>query len=54
MAPLKFEDHIKEKLEGRRIIPSVNAWDKLEAKLDMQSKKKKKRGKEESHVNGFL
>lgn len=42
MAPLKFEDHIKEKLDKRSITPSANAWDKLESQLDTQSKGNKK------------
>lgn len=42
MAPLKFEDHIKEKLDKRSIAPSANAWDKLEYQLETQSKGGKK------------
>jgi hypothetical protein len=38
MAPLKFENKIKETIEQRTIQPSAHAWDKLEAKLD-ESKK---------------
>ncbi len=34
MAPLKFEDNIKEKLEERIIKPTDNSWDKLSAHLD--------------------
>ncbi|WP_108802005.1 hypothetical protein [Aquimarina sp. Aq107] len=41
MAPLKFEDSIKEKLEQRSIRPSHGSWDKLEEKLDSQPGQKK-------------
>ncbi len=34
MAPIKFEEHIKDKLEKRRIEPSDKAWSKLSEKLD--------------------
>jgi len=34
MAPLKFEENIKEKLEERVIKPTDNSWDKLSAQLD--------------------
>ena len=34
MAPIKFEENIKDKLEKRRIDPSANAWSKLSDKLD--------------------
>jgi hypothetical protein len=40
MAPIKFEDNIREKLEGREIEPSSNAWKKLSERLDNESKKK--------------
>ncbi len=36
MAPIKFEENIKEKLEKRIINPSENAWSKLSNKLDEQ------------------
>ena len=36
MAPIKFEEHIKDKLEERRIQPSHQAWDKLSERLDNQ------------------
>jgi hypothetical protein len=41
MAPYKLEDNIREKLEAREMKPSVNAWKKLEAKLDAERPKKK-------------
>ncbi|WP_405208095.1 hypothetical protein [Aquimarina sp. LLG6339-5] len=41
MAPLKFEDSIREKLEQRSIRPSNGSWDKLEDKLDNQLGQKK-------------
>jgi hypothetical protein len=34
MAPIKFEENIKDKLEKRTIEPSDNAWSKLSEKLD--------------------
>ncbi|RLD28572.1 MAG: hypothetical protein DRI75_06295 [Bacteroidetes bacterium] len=34
MAPIKFEDNLKEKLEQRRLQPSPNAWKTLHSKLD--------------------
>tara|TARA_R110002049_G_scaffold137695_3_gene297747 strand:+ start:5538 stop:6305 length:768 start_codon:yes stop_codon:yes gene_type:complete len=40
MAPIKFEDNIKDKLENRRLKPSVDAWDNLSERLDNQDKKK--------------
>ncbi len=46
MAPLKFEDKIKEKLEQRTIKPSEDSWQKLTSKLDdnqSQKKESKKR-----------
>lgn len=41
MEPNKFDNHIKNVLEQRSIEPSVNAWSKLESKLDKAEKKKK-------------
>ena len=34
MAPIKFEENIKDKLEKRNIEPSANIWGKLSDKLD--------------------
>jgi len=45
MAPLKFEDNIKEKLEQRTIKPSNKAWNKLEQQLESES------GQEENRKN---
>ncbi len=36
MAPIKFEENIKDKLEKRTIHPSEDAWSKLSSKLDEQ------------------
>ncbi len=36
MAPNKFEEDIKEKLESRRLKPSENAWSKLSGSLNEQ------------------
>ncbi|RSK39927.1 hypothetical protein [Mangrovimonas spongiae] len=43
MAPLKFEEHIKERLESRHISPSQSAWNKLEDKLDVVEKHSNKK-----------
>lgn len=40
MAPIKFEETVKEKLEQRVIEPSSDAWKRLESKLDAQHSKK--------------
>lgn len=40
MAPIKFEESIKEKLDKRRLQPSKKAWDKLSSRLDAQEEKK--------------
>ena len=34
MAPIKFEEHIREKLDSREISPSAGSWDKLNEQLD--------------------
>ncbi len=38
MASIKFEEHIKEKLEVREIQPSAGSWDKLNSRLDSSKK----------------
>ena len=38
MAPIKFEEDIRDKLAERRIEPSLGSWDKLSAQLDQDSK----------------
>lgn len=38
MAPLKFEDNIKDKLKDRTITPSKDAWSKLSSELDKEDK----------------
>ncbi len=40
MAPLKFEEKIKEKLGQRAIKPSEGSWQQLAKELDSQSQKK--------------
>ena len=40
MAPIKFEENIKNKLENRALKPSSLAWDKLSNRLDEQEKNK--------------
>lgn len=42
MAPLKFEEELKGKLEGREIKPSIHAWDKISNELDTVQKPKRK------------
>lgn len=41
MAPLKFEDQMKEKLEQRTLSPSKDSWKKLEQLLDSNEKEHK-------------
>lgn len=41
MAPIKFEEHIKERLEERRIEPSAAGWERLSGQLQIQQGKKK-------------
>jgi len=41
MAPVKFEEQIKDKLEQRVLQPSENSWAKLSQKLETQEKKSK-------------
>ncbi|MBU2939907.1 hypothetical protein KO494_10185 [Lacinutrix sp. C3R15] len=42
MAPIKFEENIKEKLEKRTLEPSANAWASLERQLHADAKKQNK------------
>ncbi len=44
MAPIKFEEDIREKLEKRTIEPSANAWDKLSRQLEAEDKKQNRKG----------
>jgi len=44
MAPIKFENDIKEKLEQRGLQPSANVWKNLEKQLDASDKKKNNKG----------
>ena len=39
MAPIKFEDKLKEKLENRTLQPSSDAWNDLANRLDKEEKK---------------
>ncbi|MEP2936810.1 MAG: hypothetical protein ABJM06_00345 [Gilvibacter sp.] len=41
MAPLKFEENIKDSLAKRSIEPSAGSWNKLSAKLDADAGKKR-------------
>ena len=38
MAPIKFEEHVKEKLDEREIQPSEGSWDKLDSRLNNSKK----------------
>lgn len=40
MAPIKFEEHIKEQLEKREIQPSEGSWEKLNSRLDNSAAEK--------------
>ena len=42
MAPIKFEEDIRDKMAERRIEPSLGSWDKLSAQLDQDSKGRSK------------
>lgn len=42
MAPINFENNIKDKLDKRTIKPSENAWSKLSERLDNEDKNNKK------------
>jgi len=42
MAPIKFEENIKDKLEQRTIQPSSEGWQKLSERLDAAPKRKSK------------
>ena len=44
MAPVKFEENIKEKLEQRAITPSHGSWDKLAENLDTHKEEKSTKG----------
>jgi hypothetical protein len=39
MAPIKFEEHIREKLQERELQPSSAAWEKLETQLESKAGK---------------
>ena len=43
MAPIKFEEHLKDKLEKRTIQPSDGAWNALSDRLKSQNKKENNR-----------
>jgi len=43
MAPIKLENHIKERLEEREIVPSNSAWEQIAANLDVKASKKQSR-----------
>lgn len=45
MAPLKFEEKMKDKLEQRAIQPSGDSWERLTAQLDSAKKQKKENKK---------
>lgn len=41
MAPIKFEENIKDKLERRTLSPTAESWSKLSERLDADEKKSK-------------
>ncbi|GAB4155775.1 MAG: hypothetical protein Tsb0033_05460 [Winogradskyella sp.] len=41
MAPIKFEEQLKDKLEKRSLQPSAESWSKLSERLDAEEKKTK-------------
>jgi len=41
MEPIKFEEHIREKLQEREIPPSSKSWEKLEKHLEKSKPNKK-------------
>ena len=43
MAPIKFEENIREKLQDRELQPSKEAWNKLAATLEDEPQKKNNR-----------
>lgn len=40
MAPIKFEDNIREKLQERELKPSPKTWEQLEAQLERQPQRR--------------
>lgn len=40
MAPIKFEEHLRDKLEKRTIQPTAEGWEALEDRLDNRDKKR--------------
>ena len=42
MAPIKFEENIKDKLEQRSLQPSTKAWQRLEQRLNSDDKNRNK------------
>jgi len=42
MAPIKFEEQIKDKLEKRNLSPSKDSWSKLSDRLDAEEKQTKR------------
>lgn len=43
MAPIKFEDNIKEKLEERRLTPNDSSWAALQNQLEANASKKNRK-----------
>lgn len=43
MAPIKFEENMRERLEQREIKPSSDAWERIEQGLDTSAKRKSKK-----------
>ncbi|MEH6681383.1 MAG: hypothetical protein V7724_12600 [Sediminicola sp.] len=54
MAPIKFEEHIKDKLDGRTIRPSEGAWESLSSQLSAGRSPKKGRAMWYMVAAGFI
>jgi hypothetical protein len=50
MEPNKIENQIKEKLDARKIQPSAQAWDRLDAMLAVSEANKTKKNFTLKHV----
>ncbi|MDX1544236.1 MAG: hypothetical protein R3214_09845 [Christiangramia sp.] len=43
MAPIKFEEHVKEQLERREMQPSAGSWEKLSSRLEEAENRPKRK-----------
>jgi len=44
MGRINFEEHLREKLDGRTLQPSANAWERLSSRLDQEKPRNTKSG----------